>query len=122
MGKDAKVKIWVGVRSEDCDIEELREKLPRDLFDNEGDEIWKKEDVDRAVEVHGCVPERVRCSEEYAGLGLTVFSHDWDYGAVAFDTAEVQRRIEEESSKLRAMFDKCGIENEIGVWCQTDWR
>jgi len=122
MGMDAKVEIWVGVRSEDCCIDEIVDKLPSDMFDENGGAVWRSEDYEKAYKKYGCVPDRICCSEDDAGFGLTVFSHDWDYGAVAFDTKEVERRIIEESLKLKVLFDSFGIDNEIRAWCQTDYR
>jgi hypothetical protein len=121
MGMDAKATIWVGVREEDCDIYSLMLKLPSDLLDENGDFFWLEHDIDRIVSVHGCNPVEIKCNNEICGFGVEVFTHDWDSGPQKFDSDEVRGKIAEAKLKLREFFDKCGIEDPVDVWCQTDW-
>lgn len=124
MGMDAEATIWVGVRSEDCDIEELIGKLPAEMFDRSEDytgELWQTEDKERCLSDHGCLLNIITVSEEDAGLGISVFTHDWDFGAVEFNTAEIATKIADATLRLTKLFEKCGIEESIGVWCQTNW-
>lgn len=122
MGNDATVIIWVGVRNnEDCDIDEIKKRLPKALFDKEGDTPYYEGEIKRVKKEFGCIVEVISCSEEDVGLGIVIFSHDWDYGIVPFDIISIAKKIEEEIINLRQIFDSCNMNNEIGVWCQTDW-
>ena len=122
MGDSAKVDIWVGVRAEDADIDGLIAKLPKDMFDESGHDVFLKEDVDRVMTKYGCVLERVSCSGDEIGFGIIVFSHDWDYGAAPFNALDISQQIETEMRKLRELFRRFGITDSIGTWCQTDFR
>lgn len=122
MGDSAKVDIWVGVRAEDVDIDELIKRLPKDIFDESGHDVFLKEDVIRVVAKYGCILERVSCSGDEIGFGIIVFSHDWDYGTAPFDALDVSQKIGMEMHRLRKLFHQFGITESIGTWCQTDFR
>jgi hypothetical protein len=122
MGMDAKVDIWVGVRDNDCDIEELIEQLPSDMFDEERQEFWQDEDLARVIEKYGCAPERIFCSDEVTGFGLKVFHHDWNDGAAEFDCVGLSFQIEEARRNMVNLFKTANIGHKVGVWCQTDFR
>jgi hypothetical protein len=121
MGNDAQVNVWVGVRSEDCDIAELKEQMPKGLFDKDGCNLFGDKEVKKAEKEFGCVPKTIDCCEEYTGYGVVVFCHDWDYGNIPFDLITISDKIVTAQIKLRQLFDKYGIKQKIGVWCQTDW-
>lgn len=114
MGRDAKVDIWVGVRSADVDIDEITEKLPDGLLDEYGDSMGRSKKYDLCV-------QSIRSSEDVEGFGVVVFNHDWDFGSVEFNVHEIERKIDDASEKLQALFDERGIDAKIGVWCQTDF-
>ena len=120
MGMDAKVTIWVGV-GEDFDIEELQDKLPH-MFDREDDEFTEHIDSSEANKHYGVEIESVYCSDEVCGVGVVVFSHDWDYGVKEFDFANLEVDSVIATRQLRQLFDKHGVTQMIKVWVQTDYR
>lgn len=122
MGMDATVEIWVGVRSEDCEIDEIKGKLPKALFDKDGCKPYFKGEIERVKKQYGCIVGKIQCGEEYAGLGVTVFEHDWDFGAAPFNMVLISERIRKARILLQKIFDNSNIKNKIGIWCQTDWR
>lgn len=120
MGMDAEVDVWVGV-SDDSDIDYIIEQLPKDLFDEDGDPFWLTDDKNRCLKKYGIVVKKFYCSEEICGFGVSVFSHDWDYGVVEFDVQGISEQIKHATEKLQKLFDDCGIEEEIKTLCQTDY-
>lgn len=122
MGMDAKVSIWVGIRSEDCDIDEFIERVPKAWLGENSDGFILGNEIDKAKQQFGCVPNIIHCSDELAGFGVEIFTHDWDYGSVLFDIANISERIKEATVNLKKLFSEANIQEGIDVWCQTDWR
>lgn len=121
MGMDAVVRIWVGFRREDYDpTEEDIDKLHPDLKslfanydeDEHVDEIALTDDLEFAL---------FNVSEEFAGGGVEVFYHDWDYGNVAFDTAALADKINAVLPLVQAKFEEWGFKAPVGVWIQTNY-
>lgn len=120
MGMDAEVNIWVGFK-DDVDFDELVEQIPKDFFDEDGDAHWSTHARNSLVEKYGVYLQYFYCSEEQVGFGVPILSHDWDYGVVPFDVKDVSERIEHATKCLQKLCNICEIDEEIGVWCQTDY-
>lgn len=119
MGRDAKVNVWVGLKVNDELWDEVKDKLPKGLVDEDGYIEWNEKV--KLTLTGGLNVEHFTCCDEVCGFGIKVFSHDWDYGAVPFSAVDIQRKIEETILKMDAFFEKCGIQQCAGVWCQCDY-
>lgn len=119
MGRDAKVSVWVGLKVNDESWDEIKEKLPEGLVDEDG---WVEWDEKVKLPLTGGLNvNHFTCCDEVCGFGVEVFSHDWDYGVVAFNASKIQEKVIETVFKVNELFDKCGIQERAGVWCQCDY-
>lgn len=121
MSQDAKVEIWVGVRNDEADIDDIIAKLPDDLFDQYGNPFYDDEKVKGIVDRYGCYPEKFVLDdyEKGVGFGISVFHHDWDYGIAPFYVEELQEKIIRAKEDILHLFQRFGIQYDVGVWCQT---
>ena len=101
MVMDAKAWIWVGFRSDDCDLSEVVAKLPESLGDYE--------------------LQKIECCGGTDGFGIVVFSHDWDFGVVEFDASAIQHKVDKARAVLTQAADECDLDIEVGVWFQKDF-
>jgi len=119
MGMDAEVHIWVGFRSEDCDLELLKDLLPKDMFDEDGYTPYGNR-ARGVVEKYGVLIQEFSCCEETVGLGVEVFRNDWD-DTVEFDPMKIREAIEVAKVSLNKILQDCKIIESVGTWCQTDY-
>ena len=121
MGMDATATIWVGFRTEDFDACDEDASLHPDLkalfqADEEDEEY-----IDEIALNDGLTFELIHVSEEIAGGGVIVLRHDWDYGAQAFDLADLTKKISDVLPVVKAKFEEWNFEAPLGVWIQTDF-
>ena len=119
MGMDAKVDIWAGVKFEDtAEWQKFRDQLPSDFLDENG---FLLED-DELEELTGFKLNRFFSGDQVCGFGVSVYDHDWDYGVVKFPVDEVLSLSTKGLAFIRDLTAEFVGKQDIGVWCQTDYR
>lgn len=124
MGMDATFKVWVGVRFRDWDDRKtFLDKLPKTLFRHyaeDGEDCELKWGNDLKALTGGVEVEMLWCWEECCGFGVRAFYHEWGK-AEPFNLTEISKAVAEATVQMHRLFKEWGIDDEIGVWCQTDY-
>jgi hypothetical protein len=117
---DASFKIFVGVRSSDCNIEELIAKFPKDmresvLFERGDIEFEDLENGKLDESKYGFIFDTLDPEEGVSHLAIVVHSGYWGE-TKKFDLKKIQSKVDSAKSKMQKLFDSCGISDKIDVW------
>ena len=118
---DATVTIWVGVTADDINLEDLKNMLPSEFKDSDGDlNLWGDEE-EACIKKHGFTLTEVFCLEEACGIGIELLRHDWGYGPKPLDMWNLTAIGQQSVHKLQSLMTALNIEVEVKTYVQTDY-
>jgi len=120
MGADARVDIWVGLKFDDTEIDELFTEDVTERF-----HAYESFDLDTGEWGQWLdnrpILEAFKCSEEIAGVGVGVFGHDWDFGTKEINLQELHEKAMALLPIVKAALETLGVHEEPHVYIQTDY-
>lgn len=122
MGADAKFKVFVGIKFDSEDLDDILSKLPEEFFDEDSKLHWITRKINEIKDKYGFYLETFELEDiDESGLGVKVFSNDWDEMITPFDVGEVKNNIEGALDKVAKLFADCGISDTVDVFCFSDY-
>lgn len=121
MGADAKFKVFVGVKVDSDELDDILPKLPEEFLDEDSELHWTTRKINEIKDKYGFYLETFELEDiDESVLGVKVFSKNWEDLIIPFNVEEI-KIIDGVLDKVAKLFADCGISDTVDVFCFSDY-